>query len=107
MKDPQLIPDSQISTSTGKASDIRPDDDTPWTSSAADANPSVVIVPQADGAVVELGDITIPTSTSENIEAVRILIQGDDDDKPQPFNPENPTSDQPKVGGLVLFLSNV
>ena len=99
MEDPLLVPTSQISTSDGgNPEDLRPGDDTPWQSNPSDPlNPHVTIQLSQDGAPIQIGDVAIPKETRDNIKTIEIFIQGPNDDNPQAYNPENPTSNNPKV----------
>ena len=105
MSNPALIPNSAIKTSSGDGTGLRPNDDNVWQSLPTDSAPSVELSLGYVDSPAILGEISIPSSTSDNIASFVIYIQGPDDSELLPYNPRNPSSSMPEVSERHLLIT--
>ena len=90
------VPNSYIKVTSGNAKDVRPKDDSPWSSSLDDVTPKIYITLSKNG-TAEIGDISLPDSTRDNIESFGVLFTPPGGDSPKPYNPTNPSGTNPEV----------
>ena len=106
MSNPQILPDENIDVPNGSPADLRPGDDTPWTSLPDDDTPVVTITLADDGEPeIQLGSFNLPQDTLYNVHGFTLYLV-DENGIQTPYNPQSSTSTSPQVNETVPYTNN-